>query len=271
MKTLQEKLPQESNALATLLAFEKLLPPGRAKTTIETLKTQEFGHALLALTTGLKETPSPTETSQGLHKAAALYEKSIQETDTPEKLKNIYQEGLWALQEKKKESLRTQNYKSLLKQVERLEAQGQSISNSKTVLQTLISGSQTLTKALEARAWEAHHATLKNADGTISYHKIPRDWSLDPSTNQLTAKPSQGKPWPPHIDPELILPKLEAPPQPRPTRTNPKDLPRLFTAKPTTDESPLIRFIKSKARRKKKLSQQILKELEQLPEITPPS
>jgi hypothetical protein len=271
LKALQEKLPQESKALSTLLAFENLLPPGRAKNTLESLKTQEFGHALLALTTGLKETPSAIETSQGLHKAAALYEKSIQETDSPEKLKTIYQEGLWALQEQKRESLRTQNYKALLKQVQKLETQGQAISNSKTVIQTLIAGSQTLTRALEARAWEAHHATTQNANGTISYQKISRDWSLDPSTNQLTAKPSQGKPWPPHIDPELILPKLELPTPPNPTRTNPKELKKLLSDRMTPDESPLVRFIKSKARRKKKLSQQILKEIQELPEINPPS
>jgi hypothetical protein len=274
LKSLQEKLPDEYNALTTLLSLEPLLPEGKAKKILSTLKAQEIGHALLALTTGLKETPTPTEISQGLPKAAAIFEKSSQEIDPPEKLKNIYQEGLWAKREKLQEIRRTQNYKTLLKAVEHLENQEITISNTKTVIKTLIQGSQTLTQALQARTDEAHHATQKNPDGSISAQKTTREWTLNLNTNQFETKSSQGKPWPPHIDPELILPKLQNPPPITNTRTPIQNIPKLLSDTkpiPTNEESPLIRFIKSKRLRKRKLAQEIAKELENLPEITPPT
>jgi len=253
----------------------RISPNGRAKQTLQALLQSELGHALLALRTGLKEAPSPPETQKGLEKAALLYEKSLQDSDPPEKIKTVYQEGVWARQELLRESLRTQNYKCLLKQVEKLAAKGKPTSNAKTLLQTLIQGSQTLCKALEARSWEAHHATKISPDGSIRYQKTTREWSLNPTTQAFEPQKSIGKPWPPHLDPELILPILSSPnPNPKPLRTSTKILPDLLqeqgpSKQKKLPESPLIRFIKSQRRRRKKLSEQIQKELES-PEISPP-
>jgi hypothetical protein len=277
LKSLHEKLPDET---AALLSLKSLLPLIHSKKTksllVEILEGPTQGHALLALTTGLKEKPNPNETLQGLQKMAAIYEKAITEKTPKEKLASIHEEGNWAKKEKQQEALRTHQYTKLLRTIKKLQKQNIPTQNAAKILETLINGSQTLTNALQARHKEAHHATILLPNQTVTYHITPREWSLNETTNQFEPVPSQGKPWPPHLDPDLTYSILEKnPPNPYSRKTSIKTLGELLTDKPqkpggNAQLSPLALFIKSKWLRKRKLAKVISKELEKTLEIELP-
>jgi len=270
-KTLTENLSEEVSTLKTLAPLLSLLPEGKAREELKLLQTEEFGHGLLALTSGIKPLPDPEETLQGLHKLAALYDNSIQESDSPEKLKLIQQEGIWAKREKLREHARLQKYKIILKGVECLQAQNLPTYNTIPILKALIQGSQTLSGALTARHSEAFYATISTSEG-VRYRSTPREWHINQKTLKIEAGPSQGKPYPPHIDPELILPQI-ASLQKLPAKSSLTLLAAALSPNPTTaqqEDTPLIRFIKFKLLRRRKLAIQIARELDKIPELSMP-
>ena len=255
-EALQEDFPEEAAALDNL---QKELASGRRKwekrlASDWAKRGKEWGRALLCAVLGMPEEPKPDHLLETGLKLAAGFEKSFK--SIPEdKLKQVWAVGTDLGKDARRAGRDKTRYRAAyLPFKNRTEKKGLT-----ALFGAIIRGAERLKEILEARKNETRSAIQKTRGG-YKLQEIDREWSL--KNGEMVGEPSKGRPWPLHLDPELVFEKVKRKePEPeKPVRRKAKEIQETLKSGTKSPKESLLEKLARITRPKRARRRQMAKE-----------
>lgn len=215
IKELSKEFPEEALDLENLKGVSRYITNRKTKTSLEDLYKSPIKTApsLLARIAGDSEPEAVSEENilEWSGKLANVFESATNEKDKEEKLVAIHNEYKQATSENKSEQGRTLQYRRIKRALEKIKRLNPSITDiispALNCINKIIRGSKRLALILEARALEATHSVKLDKDNQPRLRRERREWGLQktPTGFEFIVKENQGKPWPPHLDPDTVI------------------------------------------------------------------
>jgi hypothetical protein len=219
-ETIAKESPEDFLAITNLKNVEKFLKRGKPKKELKDMlnSPKAISRALIAHIAGGMASEEMEEKTvlEIAGKLASSFETATSPKDAPSKLTKIAEEGQWADSEKRKEEGNTNLYRRLKRAIEiplkqtNSKPQRSILAKALETVETMLRGSRRLALVLSAREQEAKASVeLTETDG-YKLRNEEREWALEKQdkTFEFIVSKNQGKPWPPHLDPDTVIEPL---------------------------------------------------------------
>lgn len=265
VEALEKDFPEETEAMQTLqkeLAkgsrkWEKRVAGGWGK------RGADWARALLASVLGMPDDPKREHLRETGIKLATGFEKSFK-TIPEERLKGVWNVGTGLGKDARRAGRDKARYRAAYLPFK--EKSGKDKPGLLTLFRAVIRGAERLKEMLEARRNETR-AAIKQGKGKFTLREIEREWSVE--NGDMVPKKTIGRPWPLHLDPELVFEKLKteepAPPPPQiPKKRKTEEIAETMkTGQRAPEESvleKLARIVRPRSARRRAMARQKIKE-----------
>lgn len=224
-KSLEEDFPEEAEALKNL---EKSIRAGQRKPERRLVaawakRGREWARALLAAVVGMPENPDRKHLrAQGLL-AASGYEKTFKAIPA-DRLPSIWGIGTGLGREAARMRHDAARYRAVLRGMRQRDPRESEAgpetgaSSAQTLMSAILRGASRLMETLDARKAETRSAILRGRGKAWTLRETGREWSWSIKDKDIVPQPSKGRPWPLHLDPELVFEELKKEEIPVPAR-----------------------------------------------------
>jgi hypothetical protein len=217
--SLIKEFPQEAQDIENLLKITGLVINRRAEKTLKeiTENDEQYSAALLARVAGDLESNSIEEGTiiDWSGRLANAFEGATQGKESQAKLQAILKEGEATKSQRGETEKQTLAYRRLKRAIERALNLNSTllpmIEPALKCLDKIIRGSKRLTLVFEARTNEANNSVRLLSNGKLEPRIEKREWALEktPTGFEFQVKENEGKPWPPHLDPDTVIEPLK--------------------------------------------------------------